>query len=489
MKNYNLKNISPFKKELQADTMKVPVIFHASEDLLPKEEVFKQLEELAQNEQLFNHVAALSDAHSKKGLRTPAGVVAASENYLFPQLVDAAPNCGMRLILTDLSEQEMKPEKVDQLFRALVSAIPTKKYIGKAIPSEVSMDVFRKGSKAVTDYFSVRTRNELENTFKNGNAFTCNTEEDCPTKREIRDVIPSLFIKMGRYRLGILGATESHFLSLMKVKEIFNDETSKKLNIRADQYAFLMHTGSGIIGRYIASLYTPVSENRFLGKTILRTGQTFFDSQMRPVFNNLRKKIKLAEQKKELFSYEDQSIEGRMFIAAFQAASNYGFANRAVITHQLDLALEQIFQRPVDLQLLYDTPHVYINQENHFGKNVWVHRNGATRALFGEPILIAPLVNTLAYVGVGTDKNESTFFSANHEIGKADAINLETIRSDELSPQNNDYTFDIYRGRKKTIGNQNTLYQQYAEKIVEDLASNNIMNTVAALEPVVMLTY
>lgn len=484
--------------------MKVPVIFHCPENLFPAEKTFKRLEELAKNDRLFHHLAALSDVHLKKGVRGPAGAVFASESRLFPQLTDAAPNCGMRMILTDLSDKEITPQKIDELFTAFRDTIPAKKYIGTKIPRDAAIEVFRKGSRSIVELSPIRVKGEIENTFGGGNAFSGNNGDELPAKRDIRNVIPPLFIRLARYRLGILGATGSHFLSLMKVRQIYDELTAKKFNLSGGQYVFFMHTGSGIVGRHIASLYTPIKEKRFLNEKILDLGQVFFDSQMKRVFRHLRKKIKLAELEKELFSYDEDSIEGRMFLAAYRAAGNYGFANRTVLAHKLDLTLEQVLGRAVNLELLYDMPHVHIQRELHFGKNVWVHRNGATRALgpsgmkghkifreTGEPVFVAPLGSSLAYIGAGTDKNESTFFSANHELGKLSEINLAAIALKNLPSEKKKkgYEVKIYRRNKRFTDEENDLYQQYGEKIVTGMVENRVMDKVAVLEPVAKLTY
>ena len=88
---------------------------------------------------------------------------------------------------------------------------------------------------------------------------------------------------------------------------------------------------------------------------------------------------------------------------------NHGFANRVILTHHIDRAAEDVLGKNSELDLLYDMPHVYIHRENHFGCNMWVHRNGTVRAngpsrmkehfLFsttGEPVFIPSSMSTPA---------------------------------------------------------------------------------------------
>ena len=488
-------------KKFQTPEMKVPIIFHGAEYSLVKEDLLKQLIEVAKNPLLFHHLSLLSEVHSKKGSRLPAGTIAASSNYLLPQLIDTAPNCGMRMLITNLEKSEVTPEKVEELFKKLRAAVPSKKLTGTTIPLKVALEIFRQGSKALIDYSPLRIKNELENTFNKGNMFSGLDKDDYPSIRDIRNIIPSFILKLASRRLGILGATSSHFIYLMKVNQIFDTDIAQKFNLSAEKYIIFMHTGSGIVGRLIASLYTPIEDMKFLNKLTLSISQILFDSQLKKVFKHLRKKLKLVAKERELFAYEDQSIEGRMFIAAHCAASNYGFANRAIISHLIDEIMEQVFQRRIETALLYDAPHVYIKKEKHFGKEVWVHRNGANRALgptamknhylfsqTGEPVFVAPLENTLAYLGVGTDQNELSFFSANHEFGKATEINLSPF-AQSPSIETKEYSFDVYTRQRKITEKQNKIYQNYAQKTIEELEKKQIIKPVASFKPIAKLTY
>ncbi|PJA87772.1 MAG: hypothetical protein CO140_02500, partial [Candidatus Moranbacteria bacterium CG_4_9_14_3_um_filter_40_7] len=178
----------------------------------------------------------------------------------------------------------------------------------------------------------------------------------------------------------LLGATNSHFIYLMRVSEILDENLASTLGIRNNQYLFFIHTGSSIVGRYTASLYTSRKIKSFSQKLIL----LFI----------------------KLFSPSIQINDKNKIDTAFRATGNYGFANRTLITCEIHKALEKIFARSVSTKLLYDAPHVYFDEETHFNQKVIIHRNGANRAygpskmtphaIFsqtGEPVLIAPFAN------------------------------------------------------------------------------------------------
>jgi len=481
--------------------MKVPVIFHCSENLLPNEETFRQLENLGSDDRLFQHISAMSDIHPKKGRKNPTGTVAASKNFLFPQINDTAPNCGMRLLKTELDEKSATPEKINELFNELVKVVPTKKYVGTKIPYEIALDTCRLGINPLVDFFKTRTKDETANTLLNGNFFGGSSE--IPSRREILDVIPKIFIKIAGYRLGILGAAGNHFLDLMKISKVINPDKAKKFGVRPGQYIILLHTGSGLLGQYASYMYTPKIKEHRSQKWMLKIGTTFFDSQMKKVYFNLAKKIKDYADKEEFFGYDDRGLEGRMFIRAHRAAANFGFANRCVISHNIDRAMEKVFGKQIKLELLYDTSHISIENENHFGENIWVHRNGAVRAYglkkmkdhpvfsrTGEPVFIPSSMSTSAYLCTGTDQNDSAFFSAPHGTGRR-----KNAESD--IPENKSALFEkmeksqirLYNAQSKGVILQDRAYYKDINEVLEGLDENKMVDIVAKMEPVAVLMY
>lgn len=497
----NLTSLSKNKIQFQSEAMQVPAVFHCAENLLPNEETFAQLENLGRDERLFSHIAAMSDVHPKKGRKNPTGTVVASQDYLFPQINDTAPNCGMRLIRTELDENNATPEKIDELFKALVHTVPTKKYFGTKIPYSLALDVCRLGIAPLLQYFQTRTKNELENSFLNGNSF--NDSSDETQRRDILDVIPKIFIRIGSRRLGILGAAGNHFLDLMKITEILDPAVAEKFQLRPGQYVFLLHTGSGLLGQYASYMYTPKIKEHRSQKWMLKIGTTFFDSQLKKVYHHLAKKIQDYATKEEFFGYEAKSIEGRMFLRAHRAAANFGFANRAVITHNIDQTLEKVFGRPIALDLLYDTSHISVSKENHFKEDVWVHRNGAVRALgpkkmqthplfsqTGEPVFIPSSMGTPAYIGVGTDQNSTSFFSAPHGTGRRRQTedNLPKNKSALLEKLEQSQV-RLYNAQSSGVILQDSAYYKDIEEVVTGLEQNKIIHAVAKMQPVAVLMY
>jgi len=496
---YEIKSISSHKKEFFNSNMKVPVLLHASEELLPDDETFNQLENLAKDERLFHHIAAMSDVHPKKGRKNPTGTAIASKNILMPQINDTAPNCGMRFIRTNLTTKNTTKEQIDAIFHELVKVIPTKKYIGTKISYKLALDVARFGIKPLIEHFKTRTKNEIENSFSKGNLF----QDQEISLRDILDAVPSLFFHIGKYRLGILGAAGNHFLDLMKITEIKNPSIAEKFQIKEGQYVFLLHTGSGLLGQYASYMYTPKKKEHLSQQIILKLGTIFFNSQKRKVYAKIKEKLKAYKNQNEFLGYEENSLEGEMFLTAHRTSANFGFANRTILTHQIDKAVEKVLGKSAELDLLYDNTHISIEKEEHFDEKVWIHRNGAVRAngpkrmgshpLFsktGEPVFIPSSMSTPAYLAVGTDNNKSTFFSAGHGTGRRKkALTEKAISKNELFNKMEQNQIKLYNAKSDGVINQDSAYYKDVEEVISGMVDNEIINVVAKMQPVAVLMY
>jgi len=505
MPKHSFQNLSPYKKQLQDGVMRIPAIFHLSDDLMPNNATIEEIRRVASQKHVFHHMAVLSDVHSKKGRKNPTGTVVATQNYLLPQINDTAPNCGMRFLKTNLTNADLEPNKLDALFNELVKVIPTKTYTGTKIPYSLVMDICKKGLAPVKKYFKTRTRNEIENSYKLGNFFP--TENGSAfggevTTREILDTIPKFFLKIGRRRLGILGAAGNHFLDLMQITEIKDSSLAKKLGVYSGQYIFLLHTGSGLLGQYASYFYTPKIKEHLSQRIISEIGKLTFDSQMKKIYHELSKKIKKYRNKEEFFAYEDNSLEGKMFLTAHRASANHGFANRSIITHNLDQAIEKILGKNAELDLLYDMPHIVIDRENHFGQNLWIHRNGTVRAngpsrmnhpIFsqtGEPVFIPSSMGTPAYLCVGTDENQSTFFSASHGTGRRKKSESDAAQNKaDLFEKMNHRQVKLFNAKSKEVIMQDSAYYKDVEKVITGMKENKIVNVAAKMEPVAVLMF
>jgi tRNA-splicing ligase RtcB (3'-phosphate/5'-hydroxy nucleic acid ligase) len=496
----NIESLSIHKKKFQTDKMKVPAIFFMSEELLPQDESYDKLEDIASNpDTLFHNVVAMPDVCSKPGRKNASGTVVTSEKYILPQVNDSDPNCGMRLLKTNLTEENFSSEQIEKLFQKLVAIVPTKKFVGTKVPFNVVVDICRKGTRAAIDYLGIKTKNELENTQNGGNFF-----EREMTRQDIFDVIPKLYLFFAKFRLGILGAAGNHFLDLMKVTDLVDPEMAEILGLKKGQYLFMIHTGSGILGQYTMYTHTAKKREHLSQSLAVGLGKLTFGSRKKDIYRKMQEKIRKHMQGDEsLLRYNAEGPDGELYLSARAAASNFGSANRAVITHNISEAIKKLFDRDPEMDLIYDMPHISISKENHFGQDVYVHRSNTSRAYgparmtnhpiykyIGEPVFIPSSMSTDAYICVGTDANEDSFFSAPHGTGKGGNKNEKTIATkDELFSKMKDKGVKLYNARSSMVINQDSARYKDIEKVMAGVEANGIAHVVAKMKPIAALMY
>ncbi len=496
----NIESLSNHKKKFQTDKMKVPAIFFMSDELLPQDDSYQKLEDVASNpDTLFRNLVAMPDVSSKPGRKNASGTVVISESFILPQVNDSDPNCGMRLLKTNLTEENFSPIEIDKLFQELVRAVPTKKFVGTRVPFNVVVDICRKGTRAIIDHLGIKTKNELENTQNGGNFFPKGR-----TRQDIFDVIPKLFLFFAKFRLGIIGAAGNHFLDLMKVSDLVDPEMAETFGLKKGQYLFMIHTGSGILGQYTMYTHTAKKREHLSQSLMVNLGKLTFSSRKKDVYREMQKKIRRHMQGDEtLLKYDANGPDGGLYMNARAAASNFGTANRAVITHNIAETIKKLFDRNSEMDLIYDMPHISISKENHFGRDVFVHRSNTSRAYgpakmtnhpiyekTGEPVFIPSSMSTDAYICVGTDGNEDSFFSAPHGTGKGSNAREKSIATkEELFTKMKDKGVRLYNAKSSKVVNQDSAQYKDIENVIDGVEANGIAHVVAKMEPVAVLMY
>lgn len=497
----NITKLSSHKSELKTDKMKVPVVFHIQESLMPGQATMEQLESVASNDSVFHHIAAMADVHSKPGRKNATGTTVTSEKYILPQINDSDPACGMRLVRTNLNDTNITPEELEKLFQALVSKVPTKAYLGTFLPLRVIVDICRKGIQPLIDYLGIQTKFEAENSLDRGNFFG---EEK--SKKDIYNTIPWLFLFFAQFRSGVLGAAGNHFLDLMKVTDIVDEETARKFNLYKGQYLFMIHCGSGILGQYTMYMYTAKKREHLSTAILMNIGRFLQLTPYKKTIASIAKKIRESNfgKKEPLITFDADGEDGRLYMAARNACSNFAHANRAVIAHNVAKTAQKVLGRDIDMELLYDMPHILVSEEEHYGKNIWVHRNGTSRAYgpsrmsdhpvfkeTGEPAFIPTSMSTEAYLCVGQDGNESSFFSCNHGAGKS-AEKTDTVvpkNKAELDKKLETKGVKLYNGRSSKVIEQDSSHYKQANEVIESVTENNIVKPVVKMQPISVIMY
>jgi tRNA-splicing ligase RtcB len=369
--------------------------------------VFEQIANVATLPGILKHAFCMPDGHWGYGF--PIGGVAVMDpdhGVISPGGIGFDVNCGMRLVLTGFSYDEVKPhlkEIVDRLFARVPSGVGCSGFV------QISKDEFcrmvEKGSRWCV---------------KNGYG----TDEDLKLTEEGGWVtgadaskVSQKAVDRGYRQIGTLGSG-NHYLEIQvaKPENIFDRGLAEAFGITIpNQVVLMFHCGSRGFGHQIATDYLQL----FLKCMSAKYGIRIVD--------------------RELACAPFRSPEGQDYFAAMKCAINMSFANRQIILHRIREVFSDIFHKhPDDLGLrqVYDVSHNTAKIETHRidGKprQVLVHRKGATRAFApgmegipeeylkaGQPVIIGGSMETGSYLLSGVETGDAAFYSTAHGSGRS----------------------------------------------------------------------
>ncbi len=404
-----MKQISEVVWEIGKDYkqgMIVPARLYATKKLVSQMDdgVYNQLTNVACLPGIQRYAFCMPDGHWGYGF--PIGGVAAFDvktGVISPGGIGFDINCGMRLLRTNLTVNDVKPklqELVDILFKTVPSGVGASGFVKAS--REQFKDVIVRGVDWCIDngYGWTQDKERIEE-------FGCIKGAD-PSK------VSDKAIKRGIDQLGTLGSG-NHYLEIQVAEKIFEPETARAFGFTEEgQIGIMVHCGSRGFGHQVATDYLQV-----------------FDSAMR--------KYGITVNDRELACAPFSSPEGQDYYKAMACAANMAFANRQVIAHRIRECFSKVFKRSAEdlgMEIVYDVAHNIAKVEKHVveGKeyNVVMHRKGATRCFgpnrpeicehyrkVGQPVIIGGSMETGSFVLVGTEKAMTeTWGSTMHGSGR-----------------------------------------------------------------------
>ncbi len=387
--------------------MRVPGRIFASEAMLEhiwQEKVFQQVANVAFLPGIVGHSLAMPDVHWGYGF--PIGGVAATrvrDGVVSPGGVGFDINCGVRLMRTVLTEEEVAP-RIEELTNELYNNVPS------GLGSKGRMRV---NEKELDDVMVRGSIWAAENGYGDAEDVEATEESGCISGADPRKVSAKAR-QRGIPQLGTLGSG-NHFLEVERVSEIYDHEAAQAMGIEeVGQVLVLVHCGSRGLGHQVCTDYVAL-----LGRAVQQYGINLPDRQLvcTPV----------------------HSPEGQSYLAAMACAANYAWANRQCILHWVRESLVKVFgksRREMGLEQVYDVAHNIAKIETHDvdgkSQSLCVHRKGATRAFpsghpdipeayrkVGQPVLIPGDMGRGSYIALGTDAAmQTTFGSTCHGAGR-----------------------------------------------------------------------
>ncbi len=404
-----LKQIDPVRYQIPSDYdpgMRVPGRIYANEKLLVdilKDKAVHQVVNVAHLPGIVGYSMAMPDMHWGYGF--PIGGVAATNidegGVISPGGVGFDINCGVRLVRTNFSEREVRPQLrtlVKELYHHVPAGVGSQS--GLRLASTELKQVLAKGSRWAVEH-GFGTPSDLEA-----------TEDDGGIKDANPDFVSERAIDRGKKQIGTLGSG-NHFLEVQVIDKIFEPVIAGELNLFENQVVLMIHCGSRGLGYQVCEDFCRL-------------------------FVQCLEKYQIVVPDRQLACAPVQSPEGKRYLAAMRSAANFAFTNRQYILHMVRKAFETVFGQTweeLGIHLIYDVAHNIAKIETHSrdGKNLQlcVHRKGATRAFpaghpelsekyrrIGQPVIIPGDMGRNSYLLIGIESAQETFYSCCHGAGR-----------------------------------------------------------------------
>ncbi|RDE48826.1 MAG: RtcB family protein, partial [Candidatus Accumulibacter meliphilus] len=302
---------------------------------------------------IFRHLAVMPDVHLGKG--STIGSVIPTRGAIIPAAVGVDIGCGMIATRSTLNAADL-PDSLRGLRTAIEAAIPHGRTVGRGKRDQGSWQGAQHPPPLVDSLWA----------------------RLLPGFKRIVEKYPRLQDSNHHQHLGTLGSG-NHFI------EVCLDE--------AGRVWFMLHSGSRGVGNAI-------------GSTFIRLAQV----DMRQHLANL--------PDRDLAYLEEGSRHFDDYLEAVGWAQEYARCNRMAMMSHVVAAARQVIARPfsVDAEAV-NCHHNYVQQERHFGSEVFVTRKGALSARKGELGIIPGSMGARSYIVRGLG-NAEAFCSCSHGAGR-----------------------------------------------------------------------
>lgn len=287
------------------------------------------------------------------GMGMPIGGVIATEGVVIPNAVGVDIGCGMAYTETNIKIDDIKGVETGN---------------GTLIQAMIG-DIMRNVPIGFAHHKTVMPCYTLDRAFDELDLY----EEDAQLLGQL---------EAGYFQIGTLGGG-NHFIELQTDDEGY--------------LTVMLHSGS-----------------RHFGKTVCDYFHTKARELNRSFYSQVPDEYRLA------FLPVD-SQEGKQYINWMNLSMDFAKENREKMLLSVKAILEKWIGKYTDLNLEFshdiNCHHNYAALENHYDKNVWVHRKGAVRARNGELAVIPGAMGSYSYVVMGKGNPES-FCSSSHGAGR-----------------------------------------------------------------------
>ncbi|HDQ45748.1 MAG TPA: RtcB family protein [bacterium] len=454
--------------------MRVPGMIFADESMLAQvtaDQAPQQVVNVAHLPGIVKASMAMPDIHWGYGF--PIGGVAAfdaGEGVISPGGVGYDINCGVRVVRTDLTLQDIQ-SRIGELVRGLFENIPS------GVGSTGKVKLSQKEEKEVLRDGAAWA---VRNGFGRDEDVRFTENEGRMAEADPAALSPRA-LERGRPQLGTLGSG-NHFLEIQEVTEIFDPVTATAWGLETGQITVMIHTGSRGLGYQVCDDH--------------------LDAMVRAMS---RYKIRVPDA--QLACAPLRSPEGEKYFAAMSAAANYAWANRQIILHWVRETFGRVLGGSPEqsgIHLIYDVAHNIAKKEIHVvdgeARSLIVHRKGATRAFgpghpdipekyrkTGQPVLIPGDMGTASYLLAGTEAAmDETFGSTCHGAGRVMSRHaaIRATQGRALARELEDRGITVRSHGKRTLAEEAPEAYKNIHHVVGIVQQAGLSRKVARMRPV-----
>jgi tRNA-splicing ligase RtcB len=449
--------------------MRVPARVFCDQELLDAIREDRSLEQLCNVATLpgiVDAAMAMPDIHQGYGF--PVGGVAATETpdgVVSPGGVGYDINCGVRLLAAPFSADELGDRR-ESLVHEISRRVPAG--VGKdgrlKLGGRELDSVLAGGPRALVSGHGIGTEDDLAHTESGG----CLPYAD-------PQAISQRARARGAGQLGTVGSG-NHFIEVQVIEEVIEGRAAAAFGLRPGCVTVLIHSGS-----------------RGLGHQVCTDHVKRMDAAL------ARYRISLPDR--QLACAPLSSPEGTAYMGAMAAAANFAWSNRHAIAHLVRESIAQVVGEAEAraTRLVYDVAHNVAKVERHGGREVCVHRKGATRAFppgspdipepyreAGQPVFVPGSMGTASYVLAGAPGSmERSFGTTCHGAGRCMSRHgaRRRISGGELRRQLADQGIVVRCPSNRGLAEEAPFAYKDVERVVSVVERAGLAKRVARLRP------
>lgn len=410
--------------EFDKENQRVPIKFWLSSKDSIEDGAWNQALNMSNLPFTHKHIALMPDVH--QGYGVPIGGVMALEDIVIPHAVGVDISCGVQAVKTDIEAEKLREVKI--------SNTPIGKRIGQAIKDLIPLgfDRYDEPQYDSNDYLNPTISEDVWGYDK------LSEEGEFETAKR---------------QLGTLGGG-NHFIELQE-------------DLNTGRLWVMVHSGSRHLGYAIAKL---------------------FDEKAKALNKKWYSEVPEDWELAFLPAHHDM---GQAYIHWMNVASDFAEKNRSRILDKVLNVIEGHFNTWDNTKPTFgdkiECNHNYANLENHFNRNVYVHRKGAIRAKEGEMGIIPGSMGSYSYIVQGKG-NKYSFSSASHGAGRRMSRNeaKRRYKTEDMLQDFKDREIFLSTGSEA-----DDVLDEYtkAYKNVEDVIKHQeeLVETITKLETVVVI--